>query len=156
MILLFHQLILYILDTTDNKVRDKNYNTILIKKQQKHQQYYQVKLINMNIVKKIGEEVLPSGPIQVLEQAIFTDSPHGKLFEKQIQAIGNQGGKHIKAIEEDRKRLPGIMFLKLCDKIFSKIDDLSSKIDSNHGLFETLLPCLICKQFPFEISCGIF
>ena len=120
MILLFHQLILYILDTTDNKVRDKNYNTILIKKQQK-QQYYQVKLINMNIVNKIGEELLPSGPIQVLEQAIFTYSPHGKLFEKQIKAIGNQGGKQIKAIEEDRKRLPGIMFLKLCDKNFSKI-----------------------------------
>lgn len=37
------------------------------------------------------------------------------------KAIGNQGGKQIKAIEEDRKRLPGIMFLKLCDKNFSKI-----------------------------------
>ena len=94
-----------------------------------------MKLINMNIVNKIGEEVLPSGLIQVLEQAIFTYSPHGKLFEKQIKAIENQGGKQTKAIEEDRKRLPGIMFLKLCDKTFSKIDDLSSKIDSNHGLF---------------------
>ena len=41
-----------------------------------------MKLINMNIVNKIGEEVLPSGLIQVLEQATFTYSPHGKLFEK--------------------------------------------------------------------------
>ena len=34
--------------TIDVKIRDESYNTILSRKQQKYQSYYQVKLINMN------------------------------------------------------------------------------------------------------------
>ena len=35
---------------TDDKIKDENYNLILKGKEQKYQHYYQVKLINRNIL----------------------------------------------------------------------------------------------------------
>ena len=46
-----------------------------------------------------GEEILPSNQRQTLEQAKFTYSPLGEVFEKQIKTIKNQGEKQIKAIK---------------------------------------------------------
>ena len=34
----------------DDKIRDKNHNTVIIKKKQNHQHYHQVKLINIDIL----------------------------------------------------------------------------------------------------------
>ena len=45
-----------------------------------------------------GNEILPSNQQQIIEQAKFTYSPLGKLFEKQIKTIGDQGETQIKAI----------------------------------------------------------
>ena len=45
-----------------------------------------------------GEEILPSNQQQIIEQAKFTYCPLGKLFEKQIKTIGDQGETQIKAI----------------------------------------------------------
>ena len=36
-----------------------------------------------------GEEILISGPSQVIEQARFTFSPLGKAFEKQTKTVGD-------------------------------------------------------------------
>ena len=36
--------------TIDEKIRDKNYNTILTEKQQKYQHYHQANLTNLNIL----------------------------------------------------------------------------------------------------------
>ena len=36
---------------------------------------------------------------------MFTYSPLGKAFEKQIKAIEDQGEKQVKAFEEHRKQL---------------------------------------------------
>ena len=38
-----------------------------------------------------GEEILPSNQKQIIEQAIFTNSPLGKAFEKQAKTIEDQG-----------------------------------------------------------------
>ena len=38
-----------------------------------------------------GEDILPSNPQQIIEQARFTYSPLGKAFEKQIKTIEDQG-----------------------------------------------------------------
>ena len=40
-----------------------------------------------------GEEILPSNQKQIIEQAKFTYSPLGKVFEKQIKTIQDQGKK---------------------------------------------------------------
>ena len=47
----------------------------------------------------IGEDILPSYQQQIIEQAKFTDSPLGKVFEKQIKTIENQGKKQVDALE---------------------------------------------------------
>ena len=46
-----------------------------------------------------GKEILPSNQQQTIEQAKFTYSPLGKVFEKQIKTIEDQGEKQIKALE---------------------------------------------------------
>ena len=69
----------------------KNYNMILIERLQKYDLYHQVKLISMNT----GEEILPSNKQQVIEQAKFTYSSLGKIFEKQTKTIADQGKKHV-------------------------------------------------------------
>ena len=66
----------------------KNYNMILIEKEQKYQLYNHV-----------GEDILPSNQQQVIEQAKFTYSPLQKAFEKQIKTIGDQGQKQINATQ---------------------------------------------------------
>ena len=40
-----------------------------------------------------GEDILPSNQQQIIEQAKFTYSPLGKVFEKQIKTIADQRGK---------------------------------------------------------------
>ena len=47
-----------------------------------------------------GEEILPSNQQQIIEQAKFTYSPLGKVFDKQIKAIEEQ----TKTIEDQGKK----------------------------------------------------
>ena len=51
-----------------------------------------------------GEEILPAGKQQMMEQAKFTYSPLRKAFEKQIKTIEDQGKKQIEALENLKKR----------------------------------------------------
>ena len=46
-----------------------------------------------------GEEILPSNHEQMVEQAKFTYAPLEKAFEKEVKTIEDQGGKQIKAIQ---------------------------------------------------------
>ena len=69
----------------------KKYNTILTEKQQKHQHYHQVKLINMNFlqVKKYYD--------LIKVEVKFTHSLLHKTFEKQLKTIEDQGIKQVEA-----------------------------------------------------------
>ena len=40
-----------------------------------------------------GEDILPSDQSRIIEQDMFTCSPLGKAFEKQIKMIEEQGGE---------------------------------------------------------------
>ena len=73
----------------------ENYNMQLTEKQQKHQRYRQVRLINMNI-------------LQILQQAKFTYSPLGKVFEKQIKTIEEPGRKQIDDIANQIKKVEAL------------------------------------------------
>ena len=48
-----------------------------------------------------GEEILPSNQQQIIEQAIFTYSPLGKAFEKQIQAIHDNKEQLVNIDDDD-------------------------------------------------------
>ena len=52
-----------------------------------------------------GKEILPSDQSRTIEQAKFTYSTLGKVFEKQIKTIEDQGEKEIMAFEEHGKQL---------------------------------------------------
>ena len=55
-----------------------------------------------------GEEILPPDQSTIIEQAKFTYSPLGKVFEKQIKqikTIEHKAEKQVKAIEERKKQL---------------------------------------------------
>ena len=73
--------------TTDDQIRDENYNMILIEKLQKYQPYRQAKLTSMNML--LVQKILSSNQKQIIEQAKFTYSPLGKAFEKQAKTIEN-------------------------------------------------------------------
>ena len=56
----------------------------------------------------IGEEILLSNQQQIIEQAKFTFSPLGKVFEKLTKTIEDQGEEQIKAIQGNKKQLVNI------------------------------------------------
>ena len=47
-----------------------------------------------------GEEILPSNQQQIIEQAKFTYSPLGKVFQKQTKTIEDQGKKQVDALAD--------------------------------------------------------
>ena len=55
-----------------------------------------------------GEEILPSNKQQITEQAKFTYSLLGKVFEKQTKTIKDQGEKQIEAIQNNEKQVTNI------------------------------------------------
>ena len=79
----------------------KNCNILLIEKEQKYQNYYPGKLINMNILP--FKEILPSNQRQIIEQTKFAYSPLGKAFEKQTNTIEEQGKNRQKQLKNNEK-----------------------------------------------------
>ena len=55
----------------------------------------------MNIT---GEDILPSNQQQIIEEAKFTYSPLGKVFEKQAIAIEDQGKNQIDALADLKRK----------------------------------------------------
>ena len=49
-----------------------------------------------------GEEIVPSNQQQIIQQAKFTYSPLGKVFEKQRKTIEDQGEKQVKATQDNQ------------------------------------------------------
>ena len=95
-----------------------------------------------------GEEILPSNQQQIIQQAKFNYSPLGKVLEKQIKTIEDQGKKQVKAIQ-DNKKLVKInkdddykdklllsrereIFKDIYNKRLDKIEELNNKIDYNN------------------------
>ena len=48
---------------------------------------------------RTGEEILPSEQSRIIEQAMFTYSPLGKAFQKQIKTIEDQWIKQVTALK---------------------------------------------------------
>ena len=91
------------------------------------------------------EEILPSNQQQIIQQAKFTYSPLGKVFEKQIKTIKDQGNKQVKAIQ-DNHQLVNInkdydyknklllskereIFKHIYNKRLDKVEEMNNKID---------------------------
>ena len=92
-----------------------------------------------------GEEILPAGKQQIIEQAEFTYSPLGKAFEKQTKTIEDQEEKQIKAIQDNKEQPVNDnykdrlllskereIFKDIYNKRLDNIEKLSNKIDYNN------------------------
>ena len=103
--------------TGDGKIRDEKLQHDINRKAAK------ISAISSREIDKYeyvtGEEILPSDPSRMIEQAKFTYSPLGKAFEKQLKTIENQGRKQdeglkvLNSVEQQQK-------LKLIKGICSK------------------------------------
>ena len=83
------------------KLWTKNFNTILIKKQQKISVLSSGKLHKYEYL--TGKAILPSNQQQIIEHTNFTYSPLGKALDKQIKTIEEQGEKQVEAIKSHKK-----------------------------------------------------
>ena len=76
---------------TDDKIINEKLRYSINKKQKKYQEYYQVKLINMNILQVNKYYLLIKVKSRTIEQTTFEYSPLEKAGEKQIKAIEDKG-----------------------------------------------------------------
>ena len=93
-----------------------------------------------------GEDVLPSNQQQIIEQAKFTYSPLGKVFEKETKTIEDQGKKQVDALEslkpkpiEDKSNnlsKAAIIFNELINKRKELMSELYDRVDYNNLKFE--------------------
>ena len=96
--------------------------------------------------------MLPSNQQGIIEQAKFTYSALGKVFEKQVKTIEDQGEKQIDALEDLKpKEQTAIdyedkllilkeqeIFKNIYNKRLDKIKDLGKKIDDKNFVFTTI------------------
>ena len=88
--------------------------------------------------------MLPSNQKQIIEQAKFTYSPLGKVFEKQTKTIKNQGKMQVDALNtlksiKDNKSESLLKYKKiakeLCNKRMTEIQDIAKQTDFNNLTF---------------------
>ena len=82
-----------------------------------------------------GEEILPPNQQQILEQAKFTYSPLGKVFEKQTKTIEDQGKKQVdalKTLEVKSKEIQPIYYGNYYIDRMVEIRNQFKKIDFNN------------------------
>ena len=87
----------------DDKIRDKKLQYSINREIAKMSALSSVKLDEYEYL--TGEEILPSNRSQIIEQAKFTYPSCEKALEKWTKACEDQGEKHIKAIEDNKKQL---------------------------------------------------
>ena len=89
-----------------------------------------------------GEEILPSNQQRIIQQAKCNYSPLGKVFEKQIKTIKDQGKKQVKAIQDNKQLInkndykDKLLFSKerkifkdIYNKRLDKIEEMNNEID---------------------------
>ena len=89
-----------------------------------------------------GEEILPSNQQRIIQQAKCNYSPSGKVFEKQIKTIKDQGKKQVKAIQDNKQLInkddykDKLLFSKereifkdIYNKWLDKIEEMNNEID---------------------------
>ena len=117
-----------------------------------------------------GENILPSNQPQIIEQARFTYYPLGKVFEKQIETIEDQGKKQVGALKglkpkeqtkpmEDKSNNQSeatIIFSNLVSKRKKIMSELYNSIDYNNLNFEYVGPTKSVSFYGYMDSKGFF
>ena len=120
----------------------KNYNITLIERLRKYQLLSSGKIDKYEYL--TGEEILPSNQQRIIQQAKFAYSPLGKVLEKQIKTIEDQGKKQVKAIQDNKQLVnkddykdklllakEREIFKDIYNKRLDKIEEMNNEIDYN-------------------------
>ena len=93
-----------------------------------------------------GEEILPSNQQQIIQQAKFNYSPLGKVLEKQVKTIKDQGEKQVVALEslkDSDKKLPPIKDFIPMENLnpeiineIKRIEEMEKKVDRNRMVYK--------------------
>ena len=121
-----------------------------------------------------GEDILPSTQQKVREQAKFTYSPLGKVFDKQIKTIEDQGKKQVDALNTlksdnkitikkctcDPNDTPFTskqkeIFNKLVDERLEKITDLDERVNNYDLIYRYKRKFADIKFDEFDNALGI-
>ena len=117
-----------------------------------------------------GEDILPSNQQQTIEQAKFTYSPLGKVFDKEIKTIEDQGQKQVDALKnlkpekqtkptEDKSNNQSkatIIFNDLINKRRKIMSELYDSVDYNNLKFEYLGSTKVESFYEYKDSKEIF
>ena len=118
-----------------------------------------------------GEDISPSNQQQIIEQTKFTYSPLGKVFEKQIKTIEDQGNKQVDALESLKPKEQQVNVIDYEDKLLhskereifgniynkrlDKIEELTNKIDDDNLIFTIISTgkaiAFIIKDHPLTV-----
>ena len=117
-----------------------------------------------------GEDILPSNQQQIIEQTKFTYSPLGKVFDKQIKTIEDQGKNQVHALEklkpkEEIKPTEGTsnnqsravtIFNELINKTKELINKLYDSVDYNNLKLEYVGPTKDVSFYEYRDSKELF
>ena len=127
------------------KLKMKNYNTILIEKQQKISALSSGKLDKYEYL--TGEEIFPSNQRQIIEQAKFTYSPLGKAIEKLTKTVEDQGKKEVDpltALKTSNKKLSSIKDFILIENLnpeiineIKRIEEIEKYVDRDKMVYKS-------------------
>ena len=113
--------------TTDDQIRDEKLQYDMYREAAK------ISALSSNKIGKCeyltGEEILPSNQKQITEQAKFTYFALGKVFEKQIKTIADQGKKQVEALKD----------LKPKEQTTATEDESNDKLSIQKEIYNRLL-----------------
>ena len=93
-----------------------------------------------------GEEILPSNQQQIIQQAKFNYSPLGKVLEKEVKTIKDQGEKQVVTLEslkDPDKKLPAIKDFIPTENLnpeiiyeIKRIEEIEKNVDRNRMVYK--------------------
>ena len=112
-----------------------------------------------------GEDILPSNQQQIIEQARFTNSPLGNVFERQLKTIEDQGEKQAEALNtlksSNKLAIENVipknaLINDETKKGLDKIKEIEKNVDREKLIYETDKYTHSFKNFQTKILVEIF
>ena len=119
--------------TINDQIRDEKLQYDINRKAAKISALSSVKIHKYEYV--IGEDILASNQQEIIQQARFTYSALGKVFEKQIKTIEDQRKKQLDALNNDETE--NALNNDEAKKKLDKIKETEKNLDTEKLIYET-------------------
>ena len=119
--------------TINDQIRDEKLQYDINRKAAKISALSSVKIHKYEYV--IGEDILASNQQEIIQQARFTYSALGKVFEKQIKTIEDQRKKQLDGLNNDENE--NALNNDEAKKKHDKIKEIEKNVDTEKLIYET-------------------